>query len=152
MNLIAAMGKEGQNLPAIIEQYEEDLEDAEKNISIKGKTLEGANIEHASWLSFYDQKRVELSTLMKFLEREVERIRGKLWQQYTEKMSRDLNTRDKENYINNEPAYLAKQEQYLMVSEIHGKFSSLVDAFKSRGFALNNIVKLRTSAIENEVI
>jgi hypothetical protein len=152
LNLIAAMGKECQHLPAIIEQYEEDLEDAEKHISIKGKTLEGANVEHASWMSYYDQKRVELSALMKFLEREVERIRGKLWVQYTEKMSLALNTRDKENYINNEPAYLAKQEQYLMVKEIHDKYSSLVDAFKSRGFALNNIVKLRTSAIENEVI
>lgn len=146
------MGKECQHLSAIIAQYEEDLEDAEKNISIKGKTLEGANIEQASWLTYYDQKRVELSTLMKYLDREVERVRGKLWQQYTEKMSRDLNTRDKENYINNEPAYLAKQEQYLMVSEIHGKYSSLIDAFKARGFALNNIVKLRTNAIENEII
>lgn len=152
MNLIRAIGTECQNLQMIIDQYEEDLEDAEKNLSIKGKTLEGANIEHASWMSFYDQKRVELSTLMKHLEKDVERIRGKLWQQYTEKMSRELNTRDKENYINNEPAYLNKKEQFFMVSEIHGKYASLVDAFKSRGFALNNIVKLRTSAIENEVL
>lgn len=146
------MGIDGQNLPMIIEQYEEDLEDAEKNIGIKGKTLEGANIEQASWMSFYDQKRVELSTLMKHLEKEVDRIRGKLWQQYTEKMSRELNTRDKENYINNEPAYLNKKEQYLMVSEIHGKYAALVEAFKARGYALNNITKLRTSAIENEIL
>lgn len=152
MNLIRAIGAECQNLQMIIDQYEEDLEDAEKNLSIKGKTLEGANVEHASWMSFYDQKRVELSTLMKHLEKDVERIRGKLWQQYTEKMSRELNTRDKENYINNEPAYLNKKEQFFMVSEIHGKYAALVDAFKSRGFALNNIVKLRTSAIENEVL
>lgn len=152
MNLIRAIGTECQNLQMIIDQYEEDLEDAEKNLSIKGKTLEGANVEHASWMSFYDQKRVELSTLMKHLEKDVERIRGKLWQQYTEKMSRELNTRDKENYINNEPAYLNKKEQFFMVSEIHGKYAALVDAFKSRGFALNNIVKLRTSAIENEVL
>jgi len=146
------MGKELQHLPAIIEQYEEDLAEAEQNLSIKGKTLQAANLEQASWMSFYDQKRVELSTLLKYMEREVERVRGKLWQQYTEKMSRDLNTRDKENYINNEPAYLTKQEQYLMVSEIHGKFASIVEAYKARGYALNNIVKLRTSAIENEIL
>lgn len=152
MNLILAMGKELQHLPAIIAQYEEDLQDAERNLSIKGKTLETANVEHASWISYYDQKRVELSTLLKYMEREVERVRGKLWQQYTEKMSRDLNTRDKENYINNEPAYLTKQEQFLTVSEIHGKFAALVEAFRSRGYALNNIVKLRTNAIENEII
>lgn len=152
MNLITAMGKDGQHLPAIVEQYEEDLCDAEKHISIKGKTLETANIEHASWMSYYDQKRVELSTLMKHLEREVERVRGKLWQQYTEVYNRDLNTRDKENYINNEQAYLTKHEQFLIVAEIHNKYASLVEAFRSRGYALNNIVKLRTSAIENEII
>lgn len=152
MSIISQLGDNFERLPDILVQYDEYLVDAEKHIAIKGKTLEAANVEHASWMSYYDQRKVELHALLKYMEREQERVRGKLWDGYTHKTDISYNTRDKENLINRETAYLVKNEMYLEVLELHGKFAALVEAFKSRGFALNNIVKLRTSAIENDVI
>ena len=152
MSLIAAVGEKLEHLPKIIAEYEQYLEEVEHHLSMKGKTIQQANVEHATWSSYYDQKRVEMSILKKYMEREVERVRGKLWKQYTETHSRDLNTRDKENYINNEPSYLSKHELYLEVLELSEKYEAVSNAFKSRGFALNNIVKLRVSSIENDII
>jgi hypothetical protein len=101
---------------------------------------------------FYDQKRIELHILKKHMEKEVARVRGKLWKDYTEVHTRELTARDKDNYINQEKAFLNKDELMLIVQELHDKYGALVDAFKSRGYSLNNIVKLRTSSIENDVI
>lgn len=152
MSLIDRLGKDGSGLPDIIDEYESHLVAAPNRLAIKGKTLEQSNVEHATWLSFYDQKRVELSILRKYMDREVDRIRGKLWVAYTETHSRELSARDKDNYINQEKSYLTKQELALMVLELHDKYAALVEAYRSRGYSLNNIVKLRTSGIENDVI
>lgn len=152
MSLIDRLGEGCKNLPSIIDEYEEHLVSSPNRLAISGKTLQQANVEQATWMSFYDQKRVELYVLKKYMEREVDRVRGKLWVQYTETHSRDLNYRDKDNYINQEKAFLTKNELSMTVTEVHDKYAALVDAFRTRGFALNNIVKLRTSAIENDII
>lgn len=152
MSLITAVGPKLERLPDVLLRYESELEGFEANLTMKGKTLQGANVEQATWLAYYDQRRTELYTLMKYMERECDRVRGKLWKDYTENHSRDLGSRDKDQYINNEPGYLTKHEMYLEVQELHNKYEAVVEAFKARGYALNNIVKLRTSSVENDII
>lgn len=152
MSLIDRLGENAAGLPGIVDEYEEHLSGAARHLNMKGKTAQEANAEHATWLYFYDQKRIELYILKKHMEKEVSRIRGKLWKEYTETHSRELNARDKDNYINQEKAFLNKDELMLIVQELHDHYQAVVDAFKARGYALNNITKLRTSAIENDVI
>ena len=152
MSTIAKLGQRSVNLPKILEEYEGYLATVEENLAIKGKTLAEACVEHASWAVYYDQKRVELGSLKKYMEREVDRIRGKQWMQVTDTNSRDYSTTDKNNYINCDPAFLAMHELMLEVAELYDKFVAVSDAFKSRGYALNNITKLRVSSIENDVI
>lgn len=147
MSLIHDVGKKLEHLPGVIDTYSGYLEDFESNLKIEGKNLERANVEQASWGSYYDQRRIELRTLVKFMESELERIRGKLWTFYTEKYSRDLGTRDKDQYINNDQEYLSYLELFLEVKELHDKFEAVVDAFKSRGFALRNITDLRVHSL-----
>lgn len=140
-------GKNIENLPDIIDRYTSYLEDAERNLQIEGKNLERANVEQAGWINYYDQRRIELRTLVKFMEAKLEQIRGELWTYYTEKYSRDLGPRDKDQYINNESKYLDYLELYLEVKEIYDKYEAVVEAFKSRGFALRNITDLRVHSL-----
>lgn len=149
MSLIEQLGEGKKNLPTILMRYENGLDDVEANLAIKGKMLEQANIEQAAWQAYYDQSRIELYSLMKFMEADVARIRGKLWISYTETHTRDLGPRDKDQYINNETAYLDTNELFLEVQELYKKYEAIVDAFRSRGFALNNITKIRISQMED---
>lgn len=152
MSIIVDLGKDKENLIPIILRYTEDLEEARANLEIEGKTLEKANREHASHQFFYDERKSELYILMKFLEREVDRVRGELWQRYTENHSADLNTKDKDQYINKDKKYLDEQEKYLHVMELYEKYKALCDAYTSRGYALRNITNLRVAALENVVM
>lgn len=140
------------NVLDILDKYEAMLADVETNLRLKGKSLIHANQEHPGWLSYYDERRIELVSLYKFISVKVDALRGNQWVQLTKNNARDLNTKDKDQYINASDAYIDMQQVLIEVDELKQKFESVVDAFKARGYALNNIVKVRTSAIEDSII
>ena len=133
------------NIESVIDYYEKSLSDFGKNLNLHGKNIMKALEEQPSWLSFYDARRVELKAITEYMDTQVQRIRGRLWKDYTEKYSRDLQTKDKEQYINNEPAYLDMFQLYLEVKELYEKYISAVESFKARGFVLNNVTRLLQS-------
>jgi hypothetical protein len=152
MSLLLKIKDDDSNFFDILDEYTRALEGYEVNLKIAGKSLELCNSEHASWMSYYDQRRIDLLSLVKHYDTKMLAVRGKLWVGYTETHSFALNTRDKEMYINNEPRYLAVKELYLMIEELHKKFESVVELFKQRGFALRNITNIRVAALEDVIL
>lgn len=152
MSRVPDLGAGYAKLPTILEEYEKALLDAEANIKITGKGLEQCNKENSTWQHYYNEKRVELKTLCEFLELQVNRVRGKLFKSYTEMNNRELSDRAKDKYIDNEKAYLDLYELYLEVKEMKEKYQSVVDAFTTRGYALNNITKIRVASIEDVIL
>lgn len=138
-----------KNLPAILADYNDELKGAEQDIQIKGKSLEGANRENPSLYSYYDQRRVELKTLVEFMDNQVQRTRGRLFRTFTENNNRDLSDRAKDKFIDGEQAYLDIFEIYLEVKEVCESYASIVEAIKFRGYSLNNITKARVANMEN---
>lgn len=149
MSRIPDLGEKHALLPDVLAQYEDELIGLDEKLAIKGKRLEVANVENAAWQSYFDQRKIELYTLVKFMDQEVQRVRGKLFRSYKENHSRELNEREIGRYIDNEDAYLLMNQLYLEVKEIHGKFESAVNAFTTRGYALNNITKIRVASLED---
>jgi len=129
--------------------YDGLLSEAEEHLAIKGKSLERANVENSSWQHYYDQKKIELHTLAKYFDMEISRIRGKMFRQYKETHSMELSDREINRYIDNEKAYLDVYELYLEVKELYEQFESVVNAFTSRAFLLNNITKIRVASLED---
>ena len=149
MSRINDLGENNQNLPEIIDEYQTVLDQAKSNIQISGKRIDVANVEQASWLAYYDERRVELRTLDKWLEGEVARVRGRLFKSLTENNARDLSDRAKEKYIDTEVAYQNMNAVYLEVHEMYELFMSIVEAFRARGFALNNITRLKVAQVDD---
>lgn len=149
MSRIPELGEKFKNLPNILEQYENELQDAEDNLRLKGKTIQVANRENPTWKSYYDQRKSELKTLVEYLEVQVKRIRGRLYRQYNEKYARELDHRAIEKYIDNEDAVLRTTEVLLEVKEVYEKYQALVEAFTARGYALNNVTKLIVASLED---
>jgi len=148
MSKIAELGQNYENLPNILEVYEENLSHAASQLDITGKKLEMANSENSAWLHYYDQRRVELRTLVKFFEAEEERIRGSLFKSYKENYSRALGEREINKYIDNEGKYIYIHSLLIEVEEVYEQYQSTVNAFISRNYALSNITKLRVAQLE----
>lgn len=139
MSRIPDLGVKYANLPNIIAAYQDELLLARDRLQIKGKSYATAQHEQCSWPIFYDQKKVELKTLVKFFEARVAATRGKLVKQYNEQSNRVLGERMMQSYIDNEPDYLMIYELYLEVNELHEQFQAVCDSFTKRGFALRGI-------------
>ena len=149
MSIILKLGENYQKLPGILDDYEKELELAKDILEIKGKRLEAANVENAPWQAYYDQKKIDLSILVKYFEMEIARVRGKLFRSYKENHSRELSEREINRYIDNEESYLTIYQLYLEVKEMYDRFESIVSSFTSRGYSLNNITKIRVASLED---
>ena len=141
-----------KNAPKVIEVYQKYLDPYKKDLSIKGKTLERANVEQSSLLSYYDERRIELRSVMMYLELESDRIFGKRWKDYTENYSRELSPKDKDNYIKHDPIYVTFRQIYIEIEELYKQFESAVESFKARGYALNNISKIVVAQAQDHML
>lgn len=151
MSTIQLISKNLEKLPDILNEYEKELENVHAILKIKGKTLRKANQEAENQF-FYDEKRRELYALVKFMDAKVNAVRGRIYRNLIEKSPRELSDRAKDRYIDNEHDYLVMYQIYLEVKEMYEKYESVVDAFRSRGFAINNLTKLVTSNSEEFIV
>lgn len=140
------------NVPAALDYYGELLKDATRDINLRNKSLQQANVEQVSYLAYYDQIKVDLKSIHDHLELVTNKIKGQRWREFTEKSSIDLTARDKDNYINQDPSYCTHYELYLMVKEVYTRASSVVDTFINRGYALNNITRARCSDVHDSLL
>ena len=152
MSILFKVKEDDSNLLDIIDGYEKALAGFGVNLKISGKSLELANVEHVSWMSYYDERRIELSTLVKHYDKKINATRGNLWVGYTESFSIALTARDKDMYINKDQRFLDIKELFLIVEEMYKKYESVVELFKQRGFALRNITNLRVAAMEDVIL
>lgn len=152
MSRIPDLGDKFKNIASVLADYDKALEEADDLMKIEGKSLENANKENPAWQVYYDQKRIELKTLTDYMEARVQAARGRLFKSMTELHQRDLTDRAKDKYIDNEEAYLTVYEIYLEVREMYNRYQSIVDGFTSRGYALNNITKLRVASLEDAML
>jgi cell fate (sporulation/competence/biofilm development) regulator YmcA (YheA/YmcA/DUF963 family) len=151
MSRIESLGKKLEKLPGILREYEDEIENVKSILSIKGKTLKVCNRD-AEHQFFYDEKRKELSTLVKYMDAKVNATRGRLYRAFTENSPRELSDRARDKYIDNEHDYLIMYELYLEVKELYEKYEAIVDAFRSRGYAINNLTKLVTNNVEDYIV
>ncbi len=149
MSKISELGENYKNLPKILEVYQSELKEANKKVEIFGKKLETANSENSAWLHYYDQRRVELHTLVKFFKAEEDRIKGSLFKSYKENYSRALGEREINRYIDNEDSYIYVHSLLLEIEELYEMYQGVVTVFTSRNYALSNITKLRVASLEN---
>jgi len=139
-------------LPEVLAEYEKEIDEANGRIKLKGLKLDHANRENPSWTAYYDQRRIELYTIVKWLDANVKRVRSTLFKNLYKNQPYDLSDTAKNKFVDSEPAYLDAYELYLEGKELYETYQSIVEAFKARGYALNNITKTRVASLEDAII
>lgn len=147
MSIMLRLGINMSKLPNLLEQYTEDLSTYADNLVISGKTLEKSLREQATWSAFYGERAVELGIIVKHLEAQVKKVRGRLSAQYNENYNPALSERMTDKYIDKEDDYLDTYEMLLEVQELYEKYKMVLDAFNRRGFALRDITSARIAEI-----
>lgn len=136
-------------LPSIISELDVIYSEALANLKIPENGIVNANRTHASWQIMYDEIRVQLFGLTKQMEARVAQARSKLYVSYTQNHDRDLTEAGKKTYIDGEPAYLAMNGIAIEIKVQYERFQAVCTAYKSRGYAINNLTKLAIASIED---
>lgn len=137
-----------ENIAIALEEYAKKLEPVKADLNVTNKPIDTANIEQASLMYLYHECYVELKAILNYVEDTLNSTKGRLWKNLTDDSNRMLQQKDKEQYINHDPEYLAMRELYIEVEELTAKFAAAVEAFKSRGYALNNLTRLILKDLE----
>jgi hypothetical protein len=143
MSVISLLGKDFCNLPDLLSQYEDDLSEYAEALTLKYKTLETCLKEQATWSAYYSERAVELGTISKYIDLQVAKVRANLTVRYNENYNPALAATMIDKYVNKESEYLSMAEIGLEVDELLGKYKAVIEAFKTRGYALRNITEAK---------
>lgn len=144
--------KKVEKIGSNVLEAQDRLKGWEENLSIDGKNLEVACIEHASWLAFYDEIAVELKYTLDYMEMIEKEVRGSLLKMIKDSYQKEYTDTSIQRVIDANPEYLEAHELYLIVQEQYEKAKSVVKAFEQRSYVLNNIVKIRSAELEHVTI
>src|ERR1700757_2503143 len=125
------------------------IKDYKEHVSLRGKNIEVANVEQASYLAYYDEIRVDLKSLLAYYEVKVRESKAAAWKLINDNSQIDHSDREKDILINNNISYQKVNRIYLEIKEMHDTLDSICEQFRNRAFTLNNIVKIRTAALED---
>ena len=151
ISLEKSLGHNFENINQVLAPYVEDILESKNHLAINGKSFMTANQEQPQWLSYYDERRLELKTLIEYMDIEVERVRTKLIRGF-EKHHRELSDTMKKTYVNNEPEFIEVQKIRLIAQELYGKYNSIVECFKQRGYSLKNITAAMQANIQDSIL
>lgn len=136
-------------VPGRIDLYEQLIASSEPMFDLDGKSLEKIIKEHAQNLMFYDTTLQECKTIEAVIHGRMEEIEAQLYQKFSTNRQRIMNATEIKQVIKGDPAYVGILEIFLEVQHTKRKLEAVVEAMKSMGWSLNNIVKLRVSQLEH---
>jgi hypothetical protein len=140
--------KDISTLPSCIDFYYRELENAKKEVKLHG------NVERASSsLPGIVEERFnqlqEIEAILEYLNIELRRIRSRVFKNYLENYNRALSSRDIEKYVDGELDVVDMEKIINEFALIRNKWLGIVKGLDTKGFQINNIIKLRTAGLED---
>ena len=148
MGWYSTVSKDISRIPDAIQYYESELEDARLEVKIKG-SLEKAAAEMPGVIEHRFNQLQEIEAVLNYLNIELRKIRSSYFKKYLENYQRALSSRDAEKYVDGEKAVV---DYDLLINEfalLRNKWLGILKALDSKGFSINNIIKLRVAGLDD---
>lgn len=152
MNVDLLTDQELTDLKNILKTFDKELKDWKEEIQLGGKTIEKVNAEQPKLYAKYVKVKLDLQVLYNFIEQQVKLARSKALKTYYDLASKSLGERTVEKIIEGDPTYHKIYLVYLEVEERYEHAKAICEQFQHRAYSINNIVKARVAAVEDQVI
>jgi len=138
-------------IPAFINYYEGELQQAKKETYIKGNVERSvANLPGITEHRFNQLQEIE--AILEYLNIQLRKIRRKHFQKYLEAYARALTSRDAEKYVDGEDEVIDFETIINEVALLRNKWLGVMKGLESKNFMLGHVVRLRTAGMEDIVI
>lgn len=140
------------NVPAFILHFENELDEARKELSLKGKSLE----KHAAELPGLVEQRFaqlqEIEAVLEFLNVKLKKDRAVEFKRFLEAYNKSLSSRDAEKYVDGVQSIV---DLTLLINEVallRNKFLGISKGFEAKNFMTGHIIKLRVAGLDDASI
>jgi len=136
------------NIPDFIAHYEQELEDAKRDVRIGG--LVEKNITALPGITEHRFNQLqEIEAVLNYLNIQLRKIRRKYFQKYLEGYARSLSSRDAEKYVDGEDEVIEFETLVNEVALLRNRFLGIMKGMESKNFMLGHIVRLRAAGMED---
>jgi len=135
-------------IPDALNYFESELNDARIEVKIKG-SLDKAAAEMPGIIEHRFNQLQEIEAILNYLNIELRKLRSSFFKKYLENYQRALSSRDVERYVDGESQVV---DYELLINEfalMRNKWLGILKALDSKGFSINNVIKLRTAGLDD---
>ena len=137
------------NISGFIDYYESELEDAKKELSLKGKSLE----KHAAELPGIVEQRFsqlqEIEAVLEYLNIKIRKERSVEFKKFLETYQRTLSSRDAEKYVDGVSSIVDLTLLINEVALVRNKFLGISRGLEAKNFMTGHVIKLRVAGLDD---
>jgi hypothetical protein len=148
MQWYSRVSKDLTNLPACIEYFYVELEDARKEVKIFGNVEKQSASLPGIVENRFNQLQ-EIEGILEFLNIELRKIRSSCFKKYLENYQRTLSSRDVEKYVDGESDIVDMEKIINEFALLRNQWLGIIKALDIKQWQLSNIIKLRTAGLED---
>lgn len=151
MNWYDRVSKDISNIPDAVAYYEAELLSAKQDVIVSGN-IERASANMPGIVETRFNQLQEIEGILEYLNIELRRLRSQHFRKYLENYQRTLSSRDCEKFVDGEPDVVDFEKIINDIALLRNKWLGIIKALDVRQYQLSNIVKLRTSGLEDASI
>ena len=138
-------------IPNFISYYDDELLEAKKDVKISGVVEKSiSNLPGITEHRFNQLQEIE--AILNYLNIQIRLIRRKHFQKYLEAYNRALSSRDAEKYVDGEQEVVDYETIINEVALPRNRWLGIMKGIDSKQWQLSNLVKLKTSGMEDFTI
>lgn len=136
------------NIPSAVAFYEAELQAAKNECRITGNIEKAAAAMPGIVEQRFNQLQ-EIEAILEYLNIELRRLKSSYFRKYLENYARALSSRDCEKFVDGEADVVDYEKIINEFALLRNKWLGITKALDTKGFQINNIVKLRCAGIED---
>jgi len=148
INWYDKVSKDISTIPDAIKYFEDQLIEAKKETNITGRIERAASTMPSIVETRFSQLQ-EIEAILEYLNIELRRLRASHFRKYVENYQRQLSSRDAEKFVDGEADVVDFEKIINEFALIRNKWLGIIKGLDIKQWQLSNIVKLRTSGLED---
>ena len=139
-------------IPDFIAYYELELENAKRDLSLRGRTLERHAAELPGIVEYRFAQLQEIEAVLEFLNVRLRKDRALEFKKFLESYNKALSSRDAEKYVDG-VAHIV--DLTLLINEVallRNKFLGLSKGFETKNYMVGHIIKLKAAGLDDATV
>jgi hypothetical protein len=151
MTWYSKISKDISHIPNAVDFYNQELEDAKKEIKIVGN-VEKASANMPGIVEHRFSQLQEIEAILEYLNIELRRLKSQYFRKYLENYQRSLSSRDCEKYVEGEADVVDFEKIINEFALLRNKWLGITKALDIKQWQLSNIIKLRVAGMEDATL